>query len=478
MVSASAIAKPKRGSKALRALRSLLRSLLLKERNRATRMSRYLWLSSGLVGFIWAAVTAYCLLLPKTYTSELTLILPGARSSSVFALDSIGQANTQSDSPFSSITSTPKVIYQSIALSDEVLGKVAKRLGMELMDFPKPRIDLIDETSLMMFKVYGKTARLAQDRARMVLEVFLDKLSELRKDEVDRRSQSVKDGLADVETNLQRARAEILAYTEDSDVVSPDQIKAMSEQVEQLRSRVDQVDADVHRAEGERDQLGAVLGTSAVDAAVALRLQDDPRFAALLKERTDAMTLLSTNLDKWGPNHPLAIASRDRFMSADTAVRRLAALELGDPTDFKLDQLLTTSKDRSELFRKQVEYDAEASGLRSNLAALKGALAAEQKNLELRNAKAARLADLERNHKIAEAVFSSALARIDSGREDIFGSYPLVQIMSEPTLPDKPTSPQPKIAIVGGGIATALVLLGFWLAWIRQPFLRKHLTAD
>jgi uncharacterized protein involved in exopolysaccharide biosynthesis len=139
MVSASAIAKPKRGSKALRALRSLLRSLLLKERNRATRMGRYLWLSSGLVGFIWAAVAAYCLLLPKTYTSELTLILPGARSSSVFALDSIGQANTQSDSPFSSITSTPKVIYQSIALSDEVLGKVAKRLGMELMDFPKPR---------------------------------------------------------------------------------------------------------------------------------------------------------------------------------------------------------------------------------------------------------------------------------------------------------------------------------------------------
>jgi len=143
-----------------------------------------------------------------------------------------------------------------------------------------------------------------------------------------------------------------------------------------------------------------------------------------------------------------------------------------------LDQFLTTSKDRAELFRKLVELDSQYDGLKSNLAALRASLKHQQDDLGNRSGKAARLADLERNHKIAEAVFSSALARVDTGREDIFGSYPLVQVMSPPTLPSKPTSPQPKIAAIGGGVASLLVLIGVWLAWIRQPFLRKHLTVS
>jgi len=474
----SPAAKPKRRSRALGALLSFGRSTLLKERNASTRIRRYVRLGGVLLGIIWMAVLAYSFLLAKTYTSEMTLILPGARSSSVFSLDSIGQANTQSDSPFSSITSTPKVIYQSIALSDDVLARVAKRSGVDLFEFPKPKIELIDETSLMIFRVYGKTSDQARERAQSLLDVFLAKLDELRKDEIDRREQSVRAGLSDVENNLKKARSDILEYSQSSNVVSPDQIKAMSDQVEQLRSHLDQVEADEHRAEGERDQLTAILGVSAVEAAKALRLQDDPRYAALLKERTDAMTLLSANLDKWGPNHPLALASKEHFESADTAIHRLAAGDLGDLSEFRLDDILTTSKDRSELYRKLVEFDAEANGLKKNRASLQETLTQEPASLAERNAKAARLADLERNHKIAEAVFSSALARIDSGRQDIFGSYPLVQVMSEPTLPDKPTSPQPQIAFAGGAVATVLVLVGIWLAWIRQPFLRKHLAAD
>jgi len=426
---------------------------------------------------IWISVAAYSLLLPKVYTSELTLILPAARSSSVFSLDNIGQANTQSDSPFSSITSTPKIIYQSIALSDEVLGMVAKRCGMELTDFPKPRIDLIDETSLMMFKVYGNTASIAQQRANVVLDVFLSKLDELRKDETERRTASVRDGLADVEASLKKARSDILKFQQDSDIVSDDQIKTLANQVEELRSKVDGTEADGERVDGERRRLGEILDVTPAEAAMALRFQDDPRYFALLKERTDALTLLSTNLEKWGANNPSALAARSHFRSADDAVRRLAAADLGEPVKVALDKILTTSKDRSELFRKLLELDSQASGAKRNLIALREALIRQQGQLERRSASAARLADLERNHKIAEAVFSSALARVDSGREDLFGSYPLVQVMSQPTLPDKPTSPKPLIAVAGGTVATLLIVLMIWLAWIRQPFLKRHLAA-
>jgi uncharacterized protein involved in exopolysaccharide biosynthesis len=468
-------AKPKMLSRQIVALRNFLNSMLLKQRDAATRVRRYMRTAGAMLAAIWIAVAGYSLL-PKTYTSEMTLILPAARSTSVFSLEAIGQANTQSDSPFSSITTTPKIIYQSIALSDEVLGTVAKQLEMKLTEFPKPRIDLIDETSLMIFKVYGNTANQAQTRAHVVLDVFLGKLDELRKDETDRRTESVKEGLTDVETSLKKARADILKFQQESDIVSDDQIKTLANQVEVLRSKVDEVEADGQRVDGERHRLGEILDVTPAEAAIALRFQDDPRYGALLKERTDALTLLSTNLEKWGANNPSAAAAKSHFLSADEAVRRLAATDLSDAASITLDKILTTSKDRSELFRKLVELDSEASGAKRNLTALREALTRQQEQLERRSANAARLADLERNHKIAEAVFGSALARVDSGREDIFGSYPLVQVMSQPTLPEKPTSPKPLIAAAGGGGATLLIALAVWLAWIRQPFLKRHLA--
>jgi len=470
--------QPKKKSRALTKLLGLLHRILLKERNTSTRMRRYVLTGVLLLSLIWLAVGAYSLLSPKNYTSEMTLILPGARSSSVFSLDSIGQANTQTDSPFSSITSTPKIIYQSIALSDEVLGAVAAKLGMELTDLAKPRIDLIDETSLMVFKVYAGKAEAAQHRAQVVLEVFLAKLDDLRRDEVEKRAQSIRQSLADVEKNLKKARGDILDFQQDSDLVTSEQIKSVANQVEELRGRVEQVHADGERVNGERERLAEILGISPAEAAIALRFQDDPRYASLLKERTDAMTALATNEQKWGPNHPLALSWHARFVAADMAVRQLASGDLGPAAQMTLDQFLTTSKDRAELFRKLVELDSQYDGLKSNLAALRASLKHQQDDLGNRSGKAARLADLERNHKIAEAVFSSALARVDTGREDIFGSYPLVQVMSPPTLPSKPTSPQPKIAAIGGGVASLLVLIGVWLAWIRQPFLRKHLTVS
>lgn len=468
---------PRRKSQAVAAFLSWLRAIL-KPRRASTRVRRYGFLAGGLLALIWCAVVAYSVLSPKVYTSEMTLILPGARSSSVFSLDNIGQANTQSDSPFSSITSTPKVIYQSIALSDEVLGRVAHKLSIDPASLTKPRIELIDETSLMIFKVYSNTAASAQQRAQTLLDVFLGKLDELRRDEVDRRAQSIKDGLSDVEANLKKARANILAFQQGSSVVTSDQIKSIANQVEELRGKISQTEADAERAKGERDRLSQILDIDPEEAAAALQFQDDPGSAALLKERTDALTLLSTNAGRWGPNNPSALSARARFAAADKAVSSLADRLTGGAISVSSQHFLTTSKDRSELYRRLVELDSQSKGLEANLRALKVSLHANEDDLEARSASAAQLADLERDHKIAEAVFSSALARVDSGREDIFGSYPLVQIVAVPTLPEKPSSPQPKVAAIGGAVATLLVLFSLWLAWVRQPFLTRHLGSS
>jgi uncharacterized protein involved in exopolysaccharide biosynthesis len=91
-------------------------------------------------------------------------------------------------------------------------------------------------------------------------------------------------------------------------------------------------------------------------------------------------------------------------------------------------------------------------------------------------AQASELADLLRDHRVAEAVFSSALARIDTNKQDPFASYPLVQTLAEPSLPRLPASPSLIIALAGAMAATILVLLGFALLWLRQPILNRLLA--
>ena len=85
------------------------------------------------------------------------------------------------------------------------------------------------------------------------------------------------------------------------------------------------------------------------------------------------------------------------------------------------------------------------------------------------------LADLQRDLRVAEAVFSSALARIDTNKADPFASYPLVQTLEEPSLPEQRSSPSVLIVIASALGSSILFLIGFGLLWFRQMIIRKVL---
>ena len=78
---------------------------------------------------------------------------------------------------------------------------------------------------------------------------------------------------------------------------------------------------------------------------------------------------------------------------------------------------------------------------------------------------------------MAEAVFASAIARTESSKNDVYASYPLIQVLENPSLPDAPSSPRRKLAIAAGVAATLMLLIGLTLAWIRKPIVSRLLVA-
>jgi capsule polysaccharide export protein KpsE/RkpR len=443
-----------------------------------SRLRRYSLFFGLPIMALWLTVGAYIVLTPKAYVSEMTLNLPGAASSSNISVDSIGQASTTNGNPFNSAAMSPKVIYKSVAESARVRGMAAKLLGRPGM-VGKPVIRLIDETAIMQFSITSGSPAEAQKESQALLQALQTYLDTLRNDEVERRAKAVERGLKDVARNLAAAREKMLAYQETSAVLSPEQYQAQVASVENLRQKLADLQADHAKLSAESDSLAQMLGIGASEATLALKVQADPRFAAANAELAAALAEESANRAKWADNHPKVVAAVARAQAARKAVRGAAAKQGGKSAARIVDHLvLSDSSDRAELFRRLVEAEAARNGLGQQIASIESMLIANESKLRSQAVQAAKLEDLDRDHKIAEAVFSSALARVDTNRQDIYASYPLLQVMSEASLPETATSPKPLIAVAGALVGTLLILGALALAWIRQPILQKILKND
>jgi len=91
---------------------------------------------------------------------------------------------------------------------------------------------------------------------------------------------------------------------------------------------------------------------------------------------------------------------------------------------------------------------------------------------------AAKLDELETNVQVAEAVFATGLARIGTNKADFFASYPLVQTLEAPSLPEKPSSPA-KLVAIGGALAGSIFLaLALVMTWLRTHLLQRILKNE
>jgi uncharacterized protein involved in exopolysaccharide biosynthesis len=441
------------------------------------RPGRYALVFGLPILLLWLAVAGYILISPATFTSQMTLNLPGSANSSNISLDEIGQASTNSGNPFSSSGMSPKVIYKSLAESAHVRGMAAKQLGRKGM-LSKPQIKLLDETSILQVSMTSDTPSEAQKEAQAMLSALQTHLQELREDETQRKSESVKLSLRNVSENLSKARDNVLALQKSADLVSREQYVSRVAQAELSRNRLSELRADHSRKTAEVESFSSLLGIDPSDAATALKIQADVRFAGANAELSSAMLEEVNFRSKWGNRHPKVLTASQRTQAARKAVQSIATKVGQKPSKHIIENLiLGDSKDRAELFRRLVESAVESNGLNEQIYNLEFDLKLQEVKIRSQGSLFAKLEDLERNHKIAEAVFSSALARIDTSLQDIYASYPLLQVLSEPSLPETQTSPKPLYAIAGAVVGTVLILFSLLMSWIRLQLLRKILQS-
>jgi uncharacterized protein involved in exopolysaccharide biosynthesis len=442
--------------------------------SRPRRVALYLGIALAVLTVIWTPVGLFVLLKPTGYTSTWALILPGSGAGHAVSLESVGQATATVSSPYTSHSVDPKVNYKAVAESNPVLAAAAGSLGMTVEAFGKPRIKLVDQTALMNFRVSGATPEEAHAKSTALYGALQAELERLRRDEMVRREAGITEMLSGFSEKLRGAQQRILDYQSQAQIVSLEQFNELTLSLERRRSQMHDLEARRAGLLGQIEALRGALATSPEAATSLLDLQQDALFRQLAADWAEASALLARHRARWGARHEKVVGAREDEKELHAALVRRART-LAPSIEVDTDRLVAQGTSEPALYRRLVELFTEQRGLDAELASLRLSITDQERLLERSTTDAANLEDLKRRHQVATAVFTTALAKADIGKSDRFSSYPLVQLLAEPTVPDEPDTLARNLALIGAAAGSLFSLFGLFLLWIRKPFFQRLL---
>jgi uncharacterized protein involved in exopolysaccharide biosynthesis len=440
------------------------------------RFPRYLAFSLIGAALIWAPITGYLRTAPLSFKSSTSLILPGSGASASMNLNGIGQASSFANSAFASNSVSPTETYKRLIGADRILEAAANSMNLSRQEFGKPRINLVDQTSLIHLEMTGRSAEDAQARGDALLAAFFVEIDALRADEQSTREDSGLGAIADYRASVTATRADIARLQRETGLISSTQYDAMIETTRLLQSRVQDLAATLSEKNQSVASLETTLGIPAHAAAATLKLYADAEFISMTEEVGTHAAKLSEARSLFGGGHPKVQDAGAAYRAATAAALQQAALVTGLDKAALGNLDLAPAGARADLLAQLVRMDAERAGVAQQHETLSDQLAQDLAHQQGLATTAARLQDLQRDFSVAEAVFASAIARAQSTKSDVYASYPLVQVLENPSLPDAPSSPNRKLAIAAGGAATFLMLMGLLLGWTRSAVIGRLLN--
>lgn len=457
--------------------RTSLRRMIIGGRLSDTgRVRRYLAFFLLGLSLIWAPINGYLRTAPLAFRSHASLILPGSGASASMNLNGIGQASSYANSAFASNSVSPTETYKRLIGADRILAAAAGAMGLFRREFGKPRIRLVDQTSLIHIEMTGTSAEDAQQRGNALLQAFFEELDALRFDEQATREDSGMAVIGDYRRSVAATRTDIGKLQKASGLLSGEEFDAMVEDTRELEGRVEDLAAILEEKTQSVAALERTLGIPASAAAATLKLYADADFLALKEESAIHAAKLAEARASFGEGHPKVQTARVSQTAAELGAMEQAAAVTG----IREEQLalldLAPDGARAELLAQLVRMAAERTGTAWQHETLTQRLAFERARLQQLSASAARLKDLQRDFSVAEAVFASAIARAQSTKSDVYASYPLVQVLENPSLPDRPSSPDRKLAFAAGAAATFILLIALLLGWIRSAVIGRLLA--
>ncbi|UBF26813.1 hypothetical protein K9N68_02115 [Kovacikia minuta CCNUW1] len=431
---------------------------------------RYLSVGIAINALIWGITLFLLKDSPQVYTSQWSVLLLGKEGRNPDYALSQGVSASQAKPPLIR-ESDIKTSYKIIATTDTVRKAAAAKVGITADQFGKPQVELVEGTALMNFAISGSTREEAQKKAYALHEALQERLTQLRLQQAEEEQAGFENALRISRKKLETAQLRLSDYKVKAGLASKDQLDQLASNIETLRRIRAEIAAQQQDASTRARQLAANLNVTSRLAADAFTLRADALFQQYLQQYSESTAKLTDLSVKFGPNHPLVVRETAKQAAIQQALQARAQAILGRALDatamaqLNLGSSAQTETARESLFKAIVTNQTEQEGLTARIQELDRQLNYLENRLNVMAQNSQYLDALNRNMKIEESVFSSRLAGLDASTGDIFGSYPPIQLVADPDLPETGIVPrrQPyfRIALLLSLVST-LVLLGFW----------------
>ncbi|MFM2411105.1 MAG: hypothetical protein RL481_1933, partial [Pseudomonadota bacterium] len=245
------------------------------------RLKRYLLAVLPGLMVIWVLTFGYIAFAPRSYSSKFTLILPGSGAGGSINVESIGQAQSNSSSAFSSSTLSPTENYKRLLMADVTLRNAARLIAADENRFPSPTVKLTDQTNLIEIEIDGANPTEANKRATALHKAFLEQLEALRIDEAASREVSDMRHLKELEAKVGGAQRKLIEFQAENGLVSLEQFNNRIASIDALREKERETRTALTESNAKAARYSNVLDVGTENANRALRLKSDPVFQRL-----------------------------------------------------------------------------------------------------------------------------------------------------------------------------------------------------
>jgi uncharacterized protein involved in exopolysaccharide biosynthesis len=329
----------------------------------------------------------------------------------------------------------------------------------------------LNNTTLLQLEIQAESPQLAQEKAVALQKVLEIRLDELRLAESAEYNRNMHPALEPLRGKLQVAQKRLYDYKSRSLLSSTEQLKSASENLEALRRSFAEAAAELARMRSRVEQLASSLGLSVSEASDALVLQSNQVFQQYLTEYSKSATELTRLNTRFTSTSPPIIAKQKTNDELYAKLARHSQILLSrsiSPVVLERLSLSNSSSEQANLFQQLVLLQEQYRGLQAHVTALNQQITQLESRKKVLTQEESKLDSLERDVKIADALYSSNLTKLDLSKLINSPSYPPIAVITQPSLDTKPTAPKKKLVLLGTALASLFITTGIITLWLRD----------
>ena len=357
-------------------------------------------------------------------------------------------ANTQLMNTYAEILKSRSVIVPVIEKTEEP-NKEGKFPAYEGYIKGKVATAPFKDTEIMQLTVRANTAEKAQKANSLIVEGFLNRLTELSRDQQKATRGFIEERTATAKKELKDAEDKLTEYKKANDIIAPDDaVKLATEKM----GMVDKLNAEnrvaLATANARLASTNAQLNGEAASIADNKSIQlYNSQLAQLEGERI-------SYLDKYTAQHPKVKQVEQEIaklkQKINSEINKVASLQA--PSDNPVHQQLLAAKFTSE---------AEASVAQSNLAKLAQIDSDNKADIRNLSDKEQEFVSLMRDVTVANEIYVMLAKRLEEAKVAEASVATEVQVVDTATLPTAPVAPKKAMTLLLAALLGILASSGF-----------------